>query len=242
MIGPEGNPSDDIREILMRWPWHGEGPRARLFVGADGLERLQVRLEAGLLQYEGVGRPDGLRPEGFDSVWDAARERGGQVGPDAVDAMRQEAQLFHQRASAWFLLGAFDRAAADCARNASAMQWLVENALPEIDPVPLQSIRFAAILLRARAEATGCARRGDTQGALAAIDCALASMQHLQQERERDTVLAEVAMLRTLRDAFIPKLPSSQRADLEQRLRDAVRCENFALASILRDELRQLSD
>jgi hypothetical protein len=154
--------------------------------------------------------------------------------------MRQEAQLFHQRASAWFLLGAFDRASADCARNAAAMQWLIENALPEIDPVPLQSIRFAAILLQARAEATGCARRGDTTGALAAIDRALAMMQRVQQEH--DAVSTEVAMLRTLRDAFVPKLPSSQRADLEQRLRDAVRCENFALASILRDELRQISE
>ena len=105
--------------------------------------------------------------------------------------------------------------------------------------MPLQSIRFAAILLQARAEATGCARRGDTQGALAAIDRALAMMQRVQQEH--DAVSTEVAMLRTLRDAFVPKLPSSQRADLEQRLRDAVRCENFALASILRDELRQIS-
>jgi len=240
MIGQEGNPSDDIREILTRWPWQGEGPRARLFVGADGLERLQVRLEAGLLQFEGVGRPDGGRPHGFDSVWDATRSKGGQVGPHAADAMREEAQLFHQRASAWFLLGAFDRASADCARNASAMQWLVENALPEIDPAPLQSVRFAAILLQARAQATGCARRGDTQGALAAIDQALGSMQRLQQEH--DALPTEVAMLRALRDAFIPKLPSSQRADLEQRLRDAVRRENFALASILRDELRQISD
>jgi hypothetical protein len=240
MIGPKGNPSDDIREILTRWPWSGDGPRARLLVGADGVERLQVRLEAGLLQFEGVGRPDGERPDGFESALDSARARGGRVGPDATEAMRQEAQLFHQRASAWFLLGAFDRASADCARNAAAMQWLIENAQPEIDPVPLQSIRFAAILLQARAEATGCARRGDTQGALAAIDRALAMMQRVQQEH--DAVSTEVAMLRTLRDAFVPKLPSSQRADLEQRLRDAVRCENFALASILRDELRQISE
>jgi len=240
MIGPEGNPSDDIREILTRWPWSGDGPRARLLVGADGVERLQVRLEAGLLQFEGVGRPDGARPDGLESVWDAARARGGRAGPGAAESMRQEAQLFHQRARAWFLLGAFDRASADCARNAAAMQWLIENALPEIDPVPLQSIRFAAILLQARADATGCSRRGDTQGALAAIDRALAMMQRVQQEH--DAVSTEVVMLRTLRDAFVPKLPSSQRADLEQRLRDAVRCENFALASILRDELRQISE
>lgn len=240
MIGPEGNPSDDIREILARWSWERDGPRARVFWGADGVERLQVRLEAGLLQYEGVGRPDGLRPEGFESAWDAARAKEGKVGPEAADALRHEAQLFHQRASAWFLLGAFDRAAADCARNASAMQWLVENALPEIDPTPLQSIHLAAILLQARAEATGCARRGDTQGALAAIDRALGRMQHFQ--REGDAGSTEAAMLRALRDAFIPKLPSSQRADLEQRLREAVRRENFALASILRDELRQISE
>jgi protein-arginine kinase activator protein McsA len=40
----------------------------------------------------------------------------------------------------------------------------------------------------------------------------------------------------------VPRLPTSQRAELEERLRRAVAAENFELAAILRDELRTLEE
>jgi protein-arginine kinase activator protein McsA len=36
----------------------------------------------------------------------------------------------------------------------------------------------------------------------------------------------------------VPQLPPAQRTELEERLRAAVRAENYELAAILRDELR----
>jgi protein-arginine kinase activator protein McsA len=39
---------------------------------------------------------------------------------------------------------------------------------------------------------------------------------------------------------LVPKLPSSQRAELQERLRAAIDSENYELAAILRDELRLL--
>jgi protein-arginine kinase activator protein McsA len=45
-----------------------------------------------------------------------------------------------------------------------------------------------------------------------------------------------------MRDALVPRLPTSQRSELEDRLRRAVDAENFELAAILRDELRSLED
>ena len=50
----------------------------------------------------------------------------------------------------------------------------------------------------------------------------------------------EVQVLRGMRDALVPKLPMSQRVELEERLRAAIDAENFELAAILRDELRML--
>ena len=46
--------------------------------------------------------------------------------------------------------------------------------------------------------------------------------------------------LRGMRDALVPKLPASQRAELEERLRGAIDAENYELAAILRDELRMM--
>jgi protein-arginine kinase activator protein McsA len=45
-----------------------------------------------------------------------------------------------------------------------------------------------------------------------------------------------------MRDALVPKLPLSQRAELRQRLEAAIAAENYELAAILRDELRMLGD
>ena len=50
----------------------------------------------------------------------------------------------------------------------------------------------------------------------------------------------ECAMLEGMRDVLQPKLPVSQRHELEERLRNALSSENYELAAILRDELRQL--
>jgi hypothetical protein len=51
---------------------------------------------------------------------------------------------------------------------------------------------------------------------------------------------SEVTLLRGMRDALVPRLPTSKRAELEERLRRAVAAENFELAAILRDELRSM--
>jgi protein-arginine kinase activator protein McsA len=43
-----------------------------------------------------------------------------------------------------------------------------------------------------------------------------------------------------MRDALVSRLPTSERSELEERLRRAVSAENFELAAILRDELRSM--
>jgi len=45
-------------------------------------------------------------------------------------------------------------------------------------------------------------------------------------------------LLEGMLDLLIPRLPASQRVELEARLQDALHSENYELAAILRDELR----
>ena len=49
-------------------------------------------------------------------------------------------------------------------------------------------------------------------------------------------------MLKQMRESLLPKLPVSQKAELRERLAKAIEQENYELAAILRDELRQLKD
>ena len=52
----------------------------------------------------------------------------------------------------------------------------------------------------------------------------------------------EIQLLRGMREMLVPKLPSSQRVELEDRLKAALDAENYELAAILRDELKMMKD
>ncbi|VAX39934.1 hypothetical protein MNBD_PLANCTO03-360 [hydrothermal vent metagenome] len=58
----------DITEILSQWPFEPGKINVRLIEGDDGEQKIQVRLDLGILQMELDGRPDGVRPHGFDSL------------------------------------------------------------------------------------------------------------------------------------------------------------------------------
>ncbi len=58
----------DIGPILNDWPYESGKLNVRLITLPDGENRIQVRLDLGLLQMHTEGRPDGQRPEGFDSL------------------------------------------------------------------------------------------------------------------------------------------------------------------------------
>ncbi|MSR69314.1 MAG: hypothetical protein EXS17_03090 [Phycisphaerales bacterium] len=238
---------DDLTPILGRWEFSKSAPQLRFLVGIGDVVRIQIRLEAGLLQFEVDGRPDGSRPQGCESWFDYWSCRPECISWEGVGALLAEVALYHQRAVAFMLLDDFASCTRDCERNIAAIAFVHQRAAPGADTAACQTQQVAAVLLRTRAAASVCVRLRDTHGALAAIDRGLAALHRpvgqpgqLVGSPESDS--PESALLRSMRDALVPKLPSSQRVDLETRLRSALRLENYELAVILRNELRQIGD
>ena len=60
----------DIGDILKRWPFKPGEVNVRRIIGVDGKEKLQLRLDLGLLQMEISGRPDGKTPKGHETLLD----------------------------------------------------------------------------------------------------------------------------------------------------------------------------
>ncbi|MBK7404996.1 MAG: UvrB/UvrC motif-containing protein [Phycisphaerales bacterium] len=58
----------DLTELLQGWPHEPGKINVRLIQGLDGEQKVQIRLDLGILQMNVDGRPDGQRPEGFDSL------------------------------------------------------------------------------------------------------------------------------------------------------------------------------
>ena len=72
--------SKDITSVLAGWEHDSDDLQVRIVAGDDGLDKLQMRIDLGLIQMELSGRPDGTRPEGAESLLDAceAQRRGGR--------------------------------------------------------------------------------------------------------------------------------------------------------------------
>ena len=60
--------SKDISAILGGWDYEADELQVRIVAGDDGRDKVQMRVDLGLIQLELSGRPDGTRPEGFDSL------------------------------------------------------------------------------------------------------------------------------------------------------------------------------
>jgi protein-arginine kinase activator protein McsA len=109
----------------------------------------------------------------------------------------------------------------------------------------LEQFRPYVIMMRARARAEQALAAGRTKDALAAIDRGLESLRDLFErngQAEAFEQANEVQLLRGMRDALVPKLPVSQRVELQERLQAALDAENYELAALLRDELRLMGD
>jgi hypothetical protein len=261
----------DISALLKEWPFKPGQVNARFVTGNDGAERVQVRLDLGILQMHADERPDGIRPfsfptllEYFEAKIDEASgdDRSGRLRseqeeekpdmgePEEVTltgddcrALREEAAQFYQRYVACLALEDFERVIRDTTRNLRVLDVCAKYAAEEQDRHVLEQFRAYIIMVRARALASQCIKDNELKAAVLAIDNAL---DHLKKyfastDKPQQFELAdEVRMLRSMREALTPKLPISQKAELKQRLQRAIETENYELAAILRDELKQL--
>ena len=65
----------DLNTILKDWPYESGTVKVRKITGLDGREKLQLRVDLGLLQMEITGRPDGRRPHNCESLLEYHRRR-----------------------------------------------------------------------------------------------------------------------------------------------------------------------
>ena len=165
--------------------------------------------------------------------------------PGECQALREEAAQYSHRYLALLAVEEFDRVVRDTTRNLRVIDFIASNAADEEDRRSLDQFRAYITMMRARALASLALRDNEPKAALYAIDEGLEALQRHFDESDQAELFdesSEVRMLRDMRTALVPKLPVSQRAELHQRLDEAVQQENYKLAAILRDELKLLGE
>ena len=246
---------EDLTELLRKWPYESGRVNARRVTGSDGRPKLQIRVDLGILQMEIEGRPDGDRPHGFESLlayqqdrFDRYSTESGQpegfvLSPQECRALREEAVQYYHRYVGLMAINDFEGVVRDTARNLALFDLCRGHAAKESDRTIMEQFRPYVIMMRARGEAEQALAEGGTSAALAAIDNGLSEIRTALEAAGRDAAYDEaneVQLLRGMREALVPKLPASQRIELQERLQAAIDAENYELAAVLRDELRLL--
>lgn len=254
---PDPTNSPDLSRILTDWPYTAGRINVRLIQGEDGEPRVQMRLDLGILQMHTEGRPDGERPRGFESLLeyqearldDHTANQGSAAGfvltEDDARELREEAVQYYHRYMALLVLEDFEGVVRDTSRNLRVLDLCGKFAETESDRQALEPFRAYITMMRARALASQAIKDNEPKAAVHALDEGLDALKQHFAEVGQDNAYeqsSEVQLLREMRAQLVPKLPVSPRSELKKRLQDALKQENYELAAILRDELKNLPE
>jgi uncharacterized protein YutD len=250
--------SDDLSHLLQDWPYEPGQLAVRMIEGDDGRRKIQLRVDLGVMQMEIDGRPDGLRPHGYESLLeyeemhlDMLALEGGdpnqfKLSPDTCRNLREEAAQYYHRYVAMFVLEEFDVVVRDTTRNLRLLDFFNQYADDDDDRNAIEQFRAYIIMMRARALSTQAIREGETKAAKILIEDGIESIRTHYEEMGAPPEIfeqsKEIQLLRGMTDSLTPKLPTSPMAELSDRLRKAVMDENYELAAILRDELKAMEN
>ena len=243
--------SFDISHIMDDWPYENGQLSARRITGADGRDKLQMRLDLGVLQMEITGRPDGQKPYGFESLQDYYRNQlqlyreGDQEAQFSLDkaaceSLRAEAAMYYHRYVTAFILEDFEIVERDTQRNLDLMDFCSDHAAEESDKHLLEHYRPYVVTMNTRARARLALADNQPKVALAAVREAIDRIRR-HYERfgadEIDDTNGELAMLNDLADEIEQRVPVDPLTKLRKQLDLAVTEERYEDAAALRDQL-----
>jgi hypothetical protein len=244
--------SQDIQAILDGWPFEAEGLQVRVITGEDGIEKIQMRFDLGLIQMQLDGRPDGQRPGGYLSLLDQfeakardaiAEKTAFSLGADDCAAlMREGLQYYHRYVSA-SQLERFDVVERDTARNLRLFAFVARHAARERDKLEFDQYRPYVQMMHTRARASQALKNGEHRAALKRIDEGIRAIRRFLAEYQQDEKAGNCRELRDLlrwRREVERERPKDPVERLEQQLEVSVELENYEEAARLRDQIRRL--
>ena len=241
----------DIGDLLHSWPFDPDEFVARRITSRDGTEKIQIRIDMGMLQLEVEGRPDGQKPFGCSSLLEhyagndaqSGIDDGNSLDDEACEHLFQEAWQYYQRYLSLFYLEDYAGVVRDTTHNIEVFDLVQSRA--ESDEIKWYFEQYYphAIMMMARSKALLALEREDYQAALGEVEASIDRIEQLVIEWDGDVIeddLPELAFLRDWHEELEKERPLSRREQLERDLTVAVESENFEEAALLRDKLRTL--
>lgn len=240
----------DLDNLLRGWPHEPGQIKVRKILGDDGREKLQLRIDLGLIQMNYEGRPDGTRPHNCESLLEYHRERAAErasageryiLSADDVSDLQHEGIQYYHRYVSLFQLEDYRGVIRDTQRNLEMMTFATEHVEREDLSWPLQQFRPYVIMMNTRAWASIDLEQDNFTAAVKRIEKG--------REEIRDFLLAspspelaetsqELAFLDEWLEEVRDRKPLTRLEKLEKEMQVAIETEAYERAAQLRDAIR----
>ena len=248
----------DISGLLGKWEYQPGQIVVRKFKGKDGLEKIQLRVDLGLLQMNAEGRPDGKRPFGYTSLYEyyqarlyqhlathSGSDEGFMLKPEDGSKLQLEWLQYHQRYFCLLQLKDYAGVIRDADRNLAVCAFVEKHAHAEELAWSLRQFQPQLMMVLTRARAAQAMAVNDYSEAIRYVEEGIEHIRTFLLEHDRAPVgdqCAEVLSLETWLKDIRAKRPLTTRERLERALNEAVRREDYEQAAKVRDELKNLID
>jgi hypothetical protein len=246
----------DISHLLNQWEYQAGQVVARRFKAKNGQEKIQLRLDLGVLQMNAEGRPDGKRPFGRESLYEHYRARlqkyvaahdssdeGFKLDAEDCARLQLEALQYHHRYVCLLQLEDYAAVIRDAARNLAVFDFVSKHAECEELAWSLQQFRPQLLMILTRARAAQALESDDYASAVREVEEGLEAIRTFFQEHARAEAAETSGELQSLQnwlEEIRARRPLSPKERLERALRDAINSEDYERAARVRDALRNL--
>src|SRR5215471_16802487 len=233
----------DISHLLEQWEYQPGQVVVRRFKGKDGRDRIQLRVDLGLLQMFAEGRPDGRRPFGQPSLFEYHQSRlykyvaahngsddGFRLKPEEVAKLQLEAVQYHHRYICLLQLEDYAGVVRDAERNLAVFDFVNKHAESEDLAWSLQQFQPQLLMILTRARAAQALQTHDFTLAIQLVEEGLEKIRTFFRENGRMDLAdqtGEVLSLENWLEEIKAKRPLSRRERLERALNEAVKKEDY---------------
>jgi hypothetical protein len=249
--------SFDISALLDQWDYQPGQVVVRKFHGRDGIEKIQLRVDLGLLQMNAKGRPDGKRPFGRESLFEYysdqlekfKREHGSddkeyRLTAEDCARLQQEFIQYHHRYICLFQLEDFNGVIDDTERNLKVFGFVEKYAGSDEMAWTLQQFRPQCLMMRIRARGAAALKANRYDQVIKLVEAGLEEIRQFYRDYERQDLVEQSGEIQSLElwlQEIQSKRPLTEREKLESALDEAVKNEDYEKAAQVRDELRRMS-
>ncbi len=242
----------DLNDLLRDWPHEPGMLKVRKILGTDGKEKIQLRIDLGLIQMETVGRPDGRRPHECESLleWHQQRSRRAEKKGDSytlsaeeLGDLQQEGIQYYHRYISLFQLSDYAGVLRDTQRNLDMFQFVADHAPGELSQSVEQFTAYV-LMMNTRARASIDIEREDFAAAVRAIERGMGKIRGFYEEHGGPDAAAsspELGFLGEWLEEVRGKQPVSKLEKMQREMDTAIASEAYERAAELRDAIAAMT-